>query len=152
MQIKRTVLAVALIAATGGAATAQTSCPKPVMKVFRNQQEVPATGAALVPQVTLQVSPNPACAEKVSYQFKDAELTLIRGRRPLLPTKRVSQSSVDLSDMMKLAQPGDRVYVFVPYKNLMVVSADGKRTPYPVPALTPEQENGIGFNWPVVQK
>jgi hypothetical protein len=151
MQMKITVLAIALIAAAG-AATAQTGCPKPVLKVFRDQQEVPTSGAALVPQVTLQVSPAPTCGEKVSYQFKDAELTLIRGRRPLLPTKRVSQPAVDLSDIMKLAQPGDRVYVFVPYKNLTVVSANGKQSPYPVPALTPEEKNGIDFNWTLVQK
>ncbi|TGE08448.1 hypothetical protein [Hymenobacter fodinae] len=148
--MKRTLTLVALLAAAE-AATAQTGCSTPVVKVFRDQQEVPNTGAALVPQVTLQVSSAPACAEKVSYQFSDAEVTLIRGRRPLLPTKRVSQTAVDLSDMMPLAKPGDRVYVFVPYKNLTVVAPDGKRTPYPVPELAPKQENGIYFSWTLMQ-
>lgn len=157
--MKRTLAPLVLLGAAE-AAVAQTGCSTPIVKVFRDQQEVPSTGAALVPQVTLQVSPASTCGEKVSYQFSDAELTLIRERRPLLPTLRVSQTAVDLSDMMPLAKPGDRVYVFVPYKSLTVVAPDGKRTPYPEPDVAPKQENGadfswvggMGFSWIVVQK
>jgi hypothetical protein len=148
MQMKRTVL-VAALAVAAGSAMAQTACPVPVV---HDQQEVPSTGSALVPQVTVQVNASAKCPDNVSYQFNEAELTLVRGRRPILPTKRVSQSEVDLSDMMKVVRPGDRVFVFVPFKNLTVVSADGKHTPYPMTDLNATDQNGVGFNWLIVQK
>lgn len=151
MQMKRMVLVAALVA-TAGSTVAQTGCPVPVVKVLHDKQEVSSTGSALVPQVTVQVNASPECSENVSYQFNEAELTLVRGRRPILPTKHVSQAEVDLSDMMKVVRPGDRVFVFVPFKSLTVVSADGKRTPYPVADLKASDENGVGFNWLIVQQ
>jgi hypothetical protein len=147
---------------TSGAAVAQTNCPPPTLKVLRNNQEVLGTGAALAPRVTLQVSPSPECPDKATYQFKVAELTLMRGQRPLTPTMNVRQPEANLKYFMSVAQPGDRLYVFVSYENLMVVSANGEKSPYSRPMLNPNKQSGldlrtdagkgISLNWQIVQK
>lgn len=144
--------ALALLA-SGVPALAQTGCPVPTLQVLRDQKAVPATGAALAPRATLQLTPGAACAGKVSYQFTRAEITLVRGRRPLVPTRVVNQPEVDLAEFMSHGQPGDRLYVEVPFKDLQVVGADGKPQPYPVPAPKPDGtvETGVGFNWLISQ-
>lgn len=88
----------------------------------------------------------------------------MRGRRPALPTLLVYRPEVDLKDLTRSVQPGDRIHVFVSYKNLFVVAADGKLHPYPRPELSPGQQTGVGnalltdgakgisFNWLLVQK
>lgn len=139
------------------AATAQTGCPKPVVKVLRNGEEVPATGSALAPSVTLQVTPAAECPEPVSYRFSSAELTLVRRGRPVLPAMRVRQPQADLRAFMGAYQPGDHIFVFVPYQSLFVVAADGSQQPYPRPKRTSpkpgqfdistDEAKGIGFNW-----
>ena len=63
--------------------------------------------------------------------------------------------------LLPVAQPGDRLYFFVPYKNLLVVAPDGSTTPYPLPEtapqknrgldLTPDAATGISFTWLVQQ-
>jgi hypothetical protein len=87
----------------------------------------------------------------------------VRGRRPLFPTKLIRQPEVELTELRGIAQPGDRIYIFVPYKNLVVVSAAGEERPYLTPALTTGQRKGaatnpvtdevkgIGFVWLLVQ-
>ena len=96
--MKQVALTLAILV-TAGAASAQSGCPLPIVKVLRNNQVVPGTGAAFAPKVTLLVSPSPACTDGVSYQFKEAEVTLMRGRRPLTPTKLVHQPVEDLTWM-----------------------------------------------------
>ncbi|WP_310393487.1 hypothetical protein [Hymenobacter sp.] len=159
--IKQAIVTLALLATTR-AAVAQPGCPPPVVKVLRNNQEVPGAGAAFAPKVTLLVSSSPECAAKATYRFREAEVTLLRGRRPLLPTKLVRRPEADLTDLMGIAQPGDRIRVFVLYKNLAVVSADGKLSLYPAPKVDDKNElnanlltdeaRGVGFNWVLLQK
>jgi hypothetical protein len=74
-------------------------------------------------------------------------------------TINVRAPEVDLGDFAGIARPGDRIYVFVLYKNLYVVAANGTLHPYPRPELSEEQQRGInanlitdeargiGFNW-----
>ena len=150
--------------AAGGAAQAQTSCPPPVLRVLRDHQEVPATGAAFAPIITLAVAPNPACGAGGNYRFREAEITLMRGRRPAMPTLLVHRPEVNLTELTGSARPGDRICFFVSYQNLFVVAADGKLHPYPRPALSPGQQTGVGnalltdedkgisFNWLLGQK
>lgn len=49
----------------------------------------------------------------MSYQLREAEVTLFRGRRPVLATKLVPTAQVDLLDFAPSAQPGGRIHVFV---------------------------------------
>ena len=116
------------------------------MQVWQHNQEVPSTGAAFAPKVTLRVSPNPACAHGDNYRFREAEVTLLRGRRPLMMTKLVHGPEIDLGDFARTARPGDRIYVFVLYKNLYTVAANGTVHPYPRPELSEEQQRGITAN------
>lgn len=135
---------------TGSGALAQSACPDPALRVLRDNQPVPSAGAPLAPQVTLQLTANGQCAASTRYQFTEAELTLVRNRRPLLPQLHTSQPAVDLSTWISQAQPGDRVYVFVPYKNLRIVGADGQARPYPLPT-DGGNKVGVGFNWVLTQ-
>ena len=41
------------------------------------------------------------------------EITLVRGKRPALPTKTVSGPTADLSDVVNAYREGDRLYVEV---------------------------------------
>ena len=134
-----------------GSAMAQTNCATPFVQVLRGGDVVTAAGSPLAPSVTLRLQPHAQCPAGQSYQFKDAELTLVRGRRPLLPPLRVNQPEVDLSAWMKEAQPGDRIFVFVPYKSLVVVTPDGKQQPYAQSEWQDPTKPGIGFNWLLVQ-
>jgi len=161
--MKQVIFALALLAPAGGA-MAQTHCPPPVVKVLRGTQEVPSTGAAFAAQVQLTVVPNPACADGSTYRFREAEVTLLRGRRPVLPTLLVHQGEADLTALISIAQPGDRIHVFVWYKNLFRVATDGTLRPYRRlspdanepkgidAALVTDEAKGVGFNWPLTQK
>ncbi|UYZ60750.1 hypothetical protein [Hymenobacter latericus] len=136
-------------------AQAQSECPKPVVSVVRNGETITATGAAMAPAVRLQLSSDPACADKLRYQCQYAELTLMRAGRPVLPAIRAYKPNVDLSAWVRAARPSDRIYVFVPYANLTVVAPDGSRQPYtrPEPAkptypdMRTDAAKGVSFSW-----
>jgi hypothetical protein len=140
----------------GPSAVAQSPCP-PVLRVLLNQHEVTSVGAAFAPHLTLRVQPDSACAPDTRYQVREAEVTLIRGRRPLLATQRVRTAEVDLTAFAPSAQPGDRLYIFVAYQNLYLIDATGHQRPYaravlPPPTglatpLTPDAARGISFTW-----
>lgn len=157
--LKNILLAVAPLAGASGAA-AQTGCPGPVLKVLRDQVEVPAAGSALAPSITLQVQPGPKCPGQAHYTFSYAELTLVRDKRPLLPTLSAKQPQVDLRALVQASQPGDRLFIEIPYANLVVVAADGKQQPYrrpgrPQPGGTPpaaDESGSLTFNWLITQK
>lgn len=145
-----------LLSAASGSARAQAGCPPPTVHVLREGQEVPATGAPLAARATLRISPDPACPG-TRYQCTGIELTLLRGTRPLTPTRTVHRPQVDLTAWLPEARPGDRLHVFVPYKNLLVVASDGSTTPYPLPETTTNKNRGpdlatdaakgISFTW-----
>ncbi|MCC2547790.1 hypothetical protein LJY25_15165 [Hymenobacter sp. BT175] len=136
------LLLLALLAST--AAVAQSACP-PVVKAWSNNQPVPAKGAPFAGKLRLRVSSAPGCPANVRYYFKEAQVTPMRGPLPLTPTRIMTDSTGDVTWMGQHTKPGDRLYVFIPYDQLMMVAADGKRTPYPVPAG--EAGKGISFDW-----
>jgi hypothetical protein len=152
-------LVILAVTAPTSATVGSAACPPPVVQVWQNNQEVPSTGAAFASKVTLRVSPSPACTPGDSYRFREAEVTLIRGGRPLMMTRLVHTPKVNLDEFARSARPGDHIYVFVWYKNLYTVAANGTVHPYPRPELSEEQQRGItanlltdeargiGFNW-----
>ncbi|HEX8424666.1 hypothetical protein [Hymenobacter sp.] len=143
------------------AATAQPGCAVPAIKLLRDNVEVPATGSALFPSVTLRVIPDAGCPAQGNFRFRNAELTLVRHGRPLLPNMLVNQPQVDLRSLLSMYQPGDHLVVFIAYENLAIVGADGKLKPYlqtkpvkPKPGhldLLTDEAKGISFNWPLVK-
>lgn len=146
----------ACLLATIGSARAQSSCPPPTLKVLCNNQEVPPAGAPIVPHAFIRITPSLDCPGAVRYEFKEAQLTLSRGPRPYLPTKTVHQADINMLDFARTYQPGDRLYIFIPYRSLVVVAADGSKSPYLPPVrptkstgvdLSTDQQNGIGFSW-----
>lgn len=155
--LKKFLLPLLFLAATASA-VAQTSCAPPVLKVFCNGEEIPATGGPMARVVRLQVTPDADCPEPVSYQVSNAQVTLIRRGRPVLPSLSVKQPTVDLRAWVSVCQPGDHINVFIPYQNLTMVAANGARRPYLPPAAKPSQPldirtdaaKGISFNWVVV--
>ena len=161
--MKQVIFALVLLVPIG-ASMAQSPCPPPVVKVLRGKQEVPSTGAAFAAHVLLAVVPNPACVDGGTYRFREAEVTLLRGRRPVLATLLVHQGEADLTALTSHAQPGDRLYVFVPYKHLFLVATDGTLRPYRRPspdakeptgieaALLTDEAKGISFNWQLTRK
>jgi hypothetical protein len=139
-------------------ATAQTNCSAPMLKVLQNGQEVPATGSPLPASAQMRLVPAPGCPAAGSYRATGAEVTLVHAGRPVLPTMMVSQSRIDLRPFQRIAQPGDHLFVFIPYKNLRVVAADGSQAPYanPIPKpgkldIATDQARGVSFKWLVVK-
>jgi hypothetical protein len=161
--MKQIIFTLALLALTGEV-LAQPHCPPPIVQVLRGTQAVPSTGAAFAATVRVAVVPDPACADGGTYRFREAEVTLMRGRRPAWPTLLIHQGDADLRALARVAQPGDRIHVFVGYKNLFLVARDGTLRPYqrPVPAanepkgidaaLVTDEAKGIGFDWQLTQK
>lgn len=157
-------LATFVFLACSGAVVAQSTCPPPGLRVLANNQEVPGTGAAFADKLTLLLSPGPACADKATYQIRGAEIILIRGRMPLLPPRRVRPPEVDLSDWKGIVRSGDRINIFIPYSQLVVVSVDGKQRPFiRSRANTAQQKetgtnqtlyeaDGIRFVWQLIRK
>ncbi|WBA42421.1 hypothetical protein [Hymenobacter canadensis] len=140
------------------AATAQTDCSAPVLQVLHNGQAIPATGSALPASAQMRLVPAPGCPAAGSYCATGAEVTLVRAGRPVLPIMLVPQSRLDLRPLQRIAQPGDHLFVFIPYENLLVVAADGSQRPYAKPTpkpgrldLTPDDAKGISFKWLIVQ-
>ncbi|UYZ64688.1 hypothetical protein [Hymenobacter weizhouensis] len=148
--------------ACASVAAAQTKCAVPVLKLLRNGQEIPATGSAPAPTVTLQVAAEPGCPSPASYRFRQAQATLVRQGRPVLPALLITQPQADLTPLLRAARPGDQVYVFIPYGSLVTVAADGKQQPYQPPQAAPsrtrpldlqtDQAKGINFVWKLVRE
>ena len=132
---KSAQIAACLLAATS-ASLAQAPCPPPTLKVLCNNREVLPAGAPIVPRAFLRIVPGPGCAA-VRYEFKEAELTLMRGSRPLLATRTVRKADINMLDFARTYQPGDRLYIFIPFRSLVVVAVDGSKAPYRPPARPP---------------
>lgn len=136
---------------------AQSHCPPPLVNVLLSQHEVLEAGAAFTSHMTVFVRPAPACETDQRYLFREAEVTLLRGRRPVSATRLVHTAEVDLTDFIPFARPGDRIYVFVRYENLYLVGPAGRRRLYANPALPApsgiaaqlltDETQGIGFTW-----
>ncbi|GGF11456.1 hypothetical protein GCM10011383_23350 [Hymenobacter cavernae] len=89
----------------------QTKCPNNVVRVYQNGQEVNTKGSALIPKINLAITSDPACGAATTYPFKHAEITLIRGKYPVLPIYSVTKAEVDLTPFKKWYKPGDRLFI-----------------------------------------
>lgn len=145
------------------AAHAQPSCPVPQIQVLRDGQLIPATGGPPAPKVTVRVAPDPACADQSSFRFRNAKLALMRRKRPVLPIMILNQPDADLSGLLSAAQPGDRIHVFILYKDLLLKTTSGKQVPYAslIQGIKPSYSQydlgtidgaqGISFTWPLLR-
>jgi len=142
-------------------AVAQTDCSAPSIKVLSNNQEIPTTGSALVPRVTLRVTSPDDCPEQARYRFRNAQLTLVRHGRPVIPSMSVNQANVNLTPLMEFYQSGDHIALFISYRDIAVVGADGSLQPYLPPKrgelkgekfdIRTEEAKGISFKWPLLK-
>ncbi|WP_324671356.1 hypothetical protein [Hymenobacter sp. GOD-10R] len=133
------VLALSL---SSGWALAQSNCSVPVLKALENNQEVDVAGSALPASITLVLAKKAGCASDVTYQFTGAELTLVRSKRPLLPTMLVNSPEVDLAEFRKVYQTGDRLYIEVPGRSITIASTANKNDKVPLP-----ENQGAAINW-----
>ncbi|WP_460615468.1 hypothetical protein [Hymenobacter seoulensis] len=135
-------------------ASAQSGCPTPEIKLLHNNQELPARSLSLVPDLTLRVVAA-GCPEQ-RFRFRNAQVTLVRRGRPVLPSKLVSQPQLDLSAWQRAYEPGDQLTIFIPYQDLAVVAPDGTLQRYataPKPSsghidLRTDNAKGLSFTWP----
>ncbi|WP_143436651.1 hypothetical protein [Hymenobacter crusticola] len=139
--MKKLPFVLALLLSSGGA-FAQSDCSVPVLKALQNNQEVDVEGSALPASITLVLANKPNCASDVTYQFTGAELTLVRDKRPLLPTMMANSPEVDLTAFRKLYQTGDRLYIEVPGRSIVKVSTAGKKEKLPL-----AENQGAAINW-----
>jgi hypothetical protein len=103
------LLLLALLAASG--ANAHLPCPEPHLQVFHQQRQLSLASSPFVPTITLKLAKAASCPEPLTYQFKTADLILVRDKRPLLPTLTVTTSAVDLTAFQHVYQPGDKIYI-----------------------------------------
>lgn len=136
--MKELLLVLALL--SGRWASAQTACPPPQLTALHNEQPINTAGSAFTPTITLALVNDPACPTAVRYQVKEAEMTLVRGRRPMSPARTYQGAAIDLTDFAKHAQPGDRIYMEV----LEIVSTPASGSPKTV-RLT--DANPIALSW-----
>jgi len=118
-------------------------------------------GSAFTPQVMLRVTSPDACPEQVHYRFRNAQVTLVRQGRPVIPSMVVSQATVNLAPWMKICQPGDHISLFISYRDIAIVGADGSLQLYSLPKrgelkgakfdIRTEEAKGISFTWPLLK-
>lgn len=127
---------------SSGWALAQKNCSVPRLQVLQDKQEVNIEGSALPASITLALTSKPGCAADAAYQFTGAELTLVRDKRPLLPTMTANKSEVDLTEFRKVYQTGDRLYIEVPGRNIARILAKDTQN------KLPDSENqGVAVVW-----
>ena len=112
------------VASNGNAIGSQTfqvrPIPKPEIKCFvggREANEKQGTPGTAVRSMTLKAIPDAGFAtflpEDARYRVSRYEITLVRGKRPALPTKQISGPTAELSDVVNTYREGDRIYVEV---------------------------------------
>ena len=94
--------------------------PKPTIECFvggRPVNEKQGTPGTAVRSMNLRAIPDAGFAtflpDDARYRVSRYEVTLVRGRRPALPTKTISGPTADLSDVVNAYREGDRIYVEV---------------------------------------
>ena len=94
--------------------------PKPTIECFvggRPVNEKQGTPGTAVRSMNLRAIPDAGFAtflpDDARYRVSRYEVTLVRGRRPALPTKTISGPTADLSDVVNAYRDGDRIYVEV---------------------------------------
>jgi gliding motility-associated protein GldM len=94
--------------------------PKPEIKCFvggREANEKQGTPGTAVRSMTLRAIPDAGFAtflpEDARYRVSRYEVTLVRGKRPAIPTRTINGPEANLSDVVNAYREGDRVYVEV---------------------------------------
>ena len=94
--------------------------PKPEIKCFvggREANEKQGTPGTAVRSMTLRAIPDAGFAtflpDDARYRVSRYEVTLVRGKRPALPTKTISGPEANLNDIVQAYREGDRIYVEV---------------------------------------
>jgi hypothetical protein len=79
-----------------------------------DKQGTPGTA---VRSLTLKAIPDAGFAtflpDDARFRVSRYEVTLVRGKRPAIPTKTISGPTADLSDVVNSYREGDRLYVEV---------------------------------------
>ncbi|TGE19627.1 type IX secretion system motor protein PorM/GldM [Hymenobacter elongatus] len=94
--------------------------PKPEIKCIvggREANEKQGTPITAVRNMSLKAVPDAGFAtflpEDARYRVTRYEITLVRGKRPALPTRTINGPEANLSDVVNSAREGDRLYIEV---------------------------------------
>ena len=94
--------------------------PKPEIKCFvggREANEKQGTPGTAVRSMVLKAVPDAGFAtflpDDARYRVSRYEVTLVRGKRPAIPTKTITGPEANLSDVVNAYREGDRIYVEV---------------------------------------
>ena len=94
--------------------------PKPTIECFvggRQVNEKQGTPGTAVRSMTLRAIPDAGFAtflpDDARYRVSRYEVTLVRGRRPALPTRTVNGPEANLGDIVNAYREGDRIYIEV---------------------------------------
>jgi|SRR6476469_2300094 len=94
--------------------------PKPEIKCFvggAEANEKQGTPGTAVRSMSLRAIPDASfkafLPEDARYRVSRYEVTLVRGRRPALPTKVINGPDASLSDIVNAYRDGDRIYIEV---------------------------------------
>ncbi|QNH61964.1 gliding motility protein GldM [Hymenobacter sediminicola] len=94
--------------------------PKPEIKCIvggREANEKQGTPITAVRNLSLKAIPDAGFAtflpEDARYRVSRYEVTLVRGKRPAMPTRTVNGPDVSLNDVVNSAREGDRLYIEV---------------------------------------
>lgn len=112
------------VSSNGNAIGSQTfkvrPIPKPDIKCVvggREANERQGTPITAVRNLSLRAIPDQGFAnflpEDARYRVTRYEVTLVRGRRPALPTRSIDGPDANLSDVVNSAREGDRLYIEV---------------------------------------
>lgn len=112
------------VSSSGNAIGSQTfqvrPIPKPTIECWvggRQANEKQGTPGTAVRSLNLKAVPDAGFAtflpDDARFRVSRYEVTLVRGRRPALPTKTVSGPQADLSDVVNAYREGDRIYIEV---------------------------------------
>ena len=94
--------------------------PKPEIKCFvggREANEKQGTPGTAVRSMQLRAIPDAGFAtflpDDARYRVSRYEVTLVRGKRPAMPTKTITGPTANLGDIVDTYREGDRIYVEV---------------------------------------
>ncbi|WP_201977513.1 type IX secretion system motor protein PorM/GldM [Hymenobacter rubidus] len=94
--------------------------PKPTIECWvggRQANEKQGTPGTAVRSLNLRAVPDAGFAtflpDDAKFRVSRYEVTLVRGRRPAIPTKPISGPTADLSDVVNAYREGDRLYIEV---------------------------------------
>jgi gliding motility-associated protein GldM len=112
------------VSSSGNAIGSQTfqvrPIPKPTIEAYagaRQVNEKQGTPGTALRSLTLRAIPDAGfltfLPEDARFRVSRYEVTLVRGKRPAMPTKTVNGPTAELSDVVNTYRDGDRLYVEV---------------------------------------